>query len=64
MPKTFWQYHMKNFYIPKKQTGQGLLVQNVKPIGRETTLLDPFKFDSLMKIPQPLSYHIYHPHTS
>ena len=33
-----------------KNTGEDMLVQNVKPINLETTLVDPLIFESVMKM--------------
>ena len=44
MPKNFWQCKIKSY---------GMLVQNVKPIDQETTLVEPFMGESAVKMSYP-----------
>ena len=47
MPKNFGQYYRKNFEIAKNLIDEGMLVQNFKAIGQESSPGNPLKFANM-----------------
>ena len=41
----------QTFLHSHKNTDEDMVVQNFKPVGLETTLVDPFIFESVMETP-------------
>ena len=53
MQKEFRQCKIKNFKIPKKQTGKVIVMQNFKATAQQTAAVDPLIFESVAKMHCP-----------